>query len=83
MAFEKVLRTDKFPRDENVEIHVREVVLNADAPQSRHLPVVEVREFLTEPGVYGHGIILPLTAVKDLTVALKRITREPAVWEEK
>lgn len=75
MSFQHVLRTEKFPRDEHVEIHVREVVLNADAPSSAHVPVVEIREYLKEPEIYGHGLVIPTTAAKDLVTALQRIAK--------
>jgi hypothetical protein len=73
VSFQQVHRIEKFPRDEHVEIHVRTVTLNADAPPSAHVPVIEIREYLKEPELYGHGIVIPLTAVKDLLVAIKRL----------
>lgn len=77
MAFHKVGETVKFPRDEYVDIHVRNVTLNADAPASEQFRAVEIREFLREGEVYGHGLVLPLNAVRDLKVALERLTHEP------
>lgn len=76
MTFANALRTEKFPRDEHVDIHVRQVALNSSAPPSARLPVVEIREFIKESGVYGHGIILPLNSVSDLVTALGRVSKD-------
>jgi hypothetical protein len=64
----------KFPRNEHVDIHVREVTLNAEAP-SEAVECIEIREFIKEGEVYGHGLVLPLTSVKDLEVALKQVQK--------
>lgn len=61
----------KFPVDEHVDIHVSQVVLDEDA--ETETPVVEIREFLKEPGLYGHGIVIPMKSVRDLRVALERL----------
>ena len=75
MAFDKVQRTETFPRDEHVDIHVREVTLNADAPSSAQVSVVEIREYLKDGGVFGHGIVLPASTTNDLITAIRRVTR--------
>lgn len=73
MAFHQYKQTVKFPRNEHVDIHVRTVTLNSDAP-SAQVECVEVREFIKEGEVYGHGIVIPLLSVKDLVVALQQVT---------
>lgn len=73
MAFHKFGETVKFPRNEHVDIHVRQVVLNADAPVDAQFQAVEIREFLKSGEVYGHGIVLPFTSIKDLKVALDQV----------
>lgn len=73
MPFHQYGQTVKFPRNEHVEIHVREVTLNADAPESARKSYVEIREFIRNGEVYGHGIVLPVNLVSDLKVALDRV----------
>lgn len=76
MPFHKVGRVEKFPRDEHVDIEVREITLNAEAPESAHVSTIEIREFLREPQIYGHGLVLPVTNIPDLKVALERLLVE-------
>jgi hypothetical protein len=73
VAFHQFGKTVKFPRNDDVDIHVREVTLNAEAPSGK-VECVEIREFIKEGEVFGHGIVLPLHAIKDLQVALQRLT---------
>jgi hypothetical protein len=73
VAFHQFGETVKFPRNEHVDIHVREVTLNAEAP-SGAVDCIEIREFIKEGEVYGHGIVLPASSVKDLQIALQRLT---------
>lgn len=72
-----VFKTDgkpvKFPRNEHVEIHVTAITLNADAEPVQQVQAVEIREFIKNGEIYGHGIVLPLTAVTDLKIALERL----------
>lgn len=75
MAFTEVIRTEKFPRNEHVDIHVRTLVLNADAPEADRVSAVEIREYIKEGEVYGHGLVLPAREVKDLIQALGRVSR--------
>lgn len=77
MAFHRYGKTVKFPRNEDVEIHVRQVTLNADGPEKKQANCVEIREFLKEGEVYGHGIVIPAREVRDLLVALDKVV-EPA-----
>lgn len=72
MAFHQYGETVKFPRNEHVDIHVRAVTLNAEAP-TEQVECIEIREFIKEGEVYGHGLVLPMTAVKDLSLALQRV----------
>lgn len=72
MAFHKYGGSIKFPRNEHVDIHIRAVTLNADVP-SAQVDCIEIREFLKEGEVYGHGLVLPRTSIKDLLVALQRV----------
>lgn len=73
MSFHQYGQTVKFPRNEHVDIHVRAVTLNTDVP-SAQVECVEVREFIKEGEIYGHGLVLPRNAVKDLLLALQRVT---------
>lgn len=73
MAFHKFGKTEKFPVNDDVDIVVREVTLNADAPESAHVPCIEIREFLREPEIYGHGLVIPRASVACLKVALDRL----------
>jgi hypothetical protein len=73
ISFAKTGKPEKFPRDEHVDIVVQPVTLNADAPEGSRVETIEIREFLKEPGVYGHGLVLPRLAARDLHVALGRL----------
>lgn len=73
MPFHQYGQTVKFPRNEHVEVHVRVVTLNADAPESERRDYVEIREFIRNGEVYGHGIVLPVNQVADLKIALDRV----------
>lgn len=73
MPFHVYGKTQKFPRNEFVDIHVREVTLNADAPPEQQSRCIEIREFLREGEVYAHGLVLPETAVVDLCAAFNRL----------
>lgn len=75
MAFHKYGQTVKFPRNEHVDIHVRQVSLNVEAPEGEQVQAVEIREFIKNGEVYGHGIILPANSIKDLVVALDRVSK--------
>jgi hypothetical protein len=75
VAFHQFGDTVKFPRNEHVDIHVREVTLNPEVP-TKQVDCIEIREFIKEGEVYGHGIVLPLSSVRDLEVALKRLQKE-------
>ena len=66
MAFHQYGKTVKFPRNEHVEIHVRTVTLG-------HHEYVEIREFIKNGEIYGHGVVLPVNQIKDLKVALERV----------
>lgn len=67
MPFHQYGKTTKFPRDEHVDIHVRLVDLDADAEVP--FPHVEIREYIRDTEAYGHGLVLPVTAFKDLVAA--------------
>ena len=73
MAFHKYGATVKFPRNEHVEIHVRPLTLNADAPAQNHVEAVEIREYIVSGETYGHGLVLPRASVRDLLVALNKV----------
>ena len=73
MTFHRYGKTAKFPRDEHVEIHVREVTLNASAPASAQVQMVDIREFIREGEVYGHGVLIPIQVIPDLDVALDQL----------
>lgn len=79
MSFHQYGQTISVPRNEHVDIHVRRVTLNANAPVERHVEMVEVREFLKAGEVYGHGIVIPLREVSDLKIALDRVAADPEV----
>jgi hypothetical protein len=66
----------KFPRNENIDIHVREVTLNADAPPGEQVRAVDIREFIKNGELYGHGVMLPMRAVNGLQIALEQVTRQ-------
>lgn len=72
-------KTVKFPRGEHVEIHVRQVRLavGEDAPEPAREDYVEIREYIKEAEVYGHGIVLPANQIADLKVALDQLVAEP------
>ena len=72
MAFHEYGATLKFPRNEHVDIHVRAVTLEPESENPTEC--IEIREFLKEGEVYGHGLVLPRTTVKDLCLALQRVT---------
>ncbi len=74
MAFKTDGKPVKFPRNEHVDIHVTPCTLNSDAAEEKQVQVVEIREFIKNGEVYGHGLVLPLTAIADLQVALTRVT---------
>jgi hypothetical protein len=76
VAMHKIGRTTKFPRDEHVDIVVREVLLNADAPESARVPTIEIREYIKSSEMFGHGLVIPARSTRDLQVALDLITRE-------
>lgn len=66
----------RFPRDEDVDIHVSLVTLSVgdDSSEGSKKPYVEIREWLKVPELYGHGIVVPArVAIKDLKVALSKI----------
>jgi hypothetical protein len=75
VAFIQYGETVKFPRNENIDIHVREAILNADAPPGGQVRAIDIREFIKNGELYGHGILLPLRAVSGLQVALEQVTR--------
>jgi hypothetical protein len=75
VTFHRYGASAKFPRNEHVEIHVRKVDLNADAP-SQAVPCVEIREYIKSGEVYGHGIVLPAALIKDLKIALDRVIQD-------
>lgn len=61
------------PLNEHVDIHVMRLVINPDAGPSKRLDAVEIRQYIKESEVYGHGIVVPAREVKDLVVALNKI----------
>lgn len=73
MAFHKYGQTVKVKRSADVELHVREVTLNADAPEADQIQHVEIREFLREGEVYGHGLIFPRDTSLGIVEALRKI----------
>lgn len=81
MAFHKYGKTVSFPRDEDVDIHVRQVTLNADDIEERQEHVLEIREWIKSGEVYGHGIVLPRRTSRDLLNALERIEHEELVTQ--
>ena len=76
MAFHKYGRTYTVPRDRHVAIVVREVTLNADAPESQRVEAVEIREYLKEGEIWGHGITVPAAMSKPLRDAIASATRK-------
>ena len=73
MGFVQYGALEKFPRDEHVDIHVREITLGADAPTAQKVEFVEIREFIKSGEVYGHGLLIPKRELRDLKVALERL----------
>ena len=73
MAFHKYGKMVKFPRNEHVDIHVREVTLNAEAPVERQAECIEFREWIRSGEVYGHGLVVDRRNLSDLRVALERL----------
>lgn len=69
MTFVTFGQVKKFQRNEHVEIHVRELVLFPDDPDSR--PYVEIREYLLNGEVYGNGIVLPVGLLPTLVRTLE------------
>lgn len=70
MPFHKYGKTVKIPRNDHVDIHVREVVLNADAPEADQVEHIEIREYLKEGQVYGHGLLVPKDSAERIAIAL-------------
>lgn len=73
MAFAMYGKSVSFPRNDHVDIHVRTVTLNADSP-SNAVEMIDIREFIKSGEIYGHGLVIPRNEVKDLKVALDRVT---------
>lgn len=71
--FHKYGKTVKFPRNPDVDIHVREVTLNADAPTEQQVEAIEIREWLKGGEVYGHGLVIPRDLSLNVVEALKKI----------
>jgi hypothetical protein len=78
VTFSTYGETVKIPRNENVEVHVRKVILNPGIPDQA-IEVVEVREYLKSGEIYGNGLVVPVGMIKDLKVALDRVTRAEKV----
>ena len=72
MAFHQHHEGVQFPRNEHVDIVVRPVTLNADAP-SDSLEYIEIREYIKASGTWGHGIVVPFGVMPDLKIALERV----------
>lgn len=72
----RVGRVLKFPRNEHVDILIREIVFAPDTDDEK--PYVEIREYLKGPGIYGHGILLPDLQVPDLVQKLGMLGKIPA-----
>lgn len=72
MAFHQYHEGVQFPRNEHVDIVVRPVTLNADAPADA-LEYVEIREFIKASGTWGHGIVVPRNLLPDLKISLERM----------
>lgn len=68
MSFSVVGETVTFPRDEYVDIRVREITLD-DSVQC-----VDIREWIKSGEVYGHGLVLPFKSIRDLKIALDRVS---------
>lgn len=81
MAFHRFGKTVKFPRNEDVDIHVREVTLNANAEPEKQVDTVEIREFIKDGEVYGHGLVIPAYAIPDLIRALQSLSHEALVGQ--
>lgn len=79
MAFHRYGKIVKFPRNDDVDIHVRVVTLNADDQSDKQVEVVEIREFIKTGEVYGHGIVIPCREVADLQIALTRVLEKDPV----
>ena len=79
MAFHRYGKTVKFPRNDDVDIHVRQVTLNADDETDKQVEMVEIREFIKAGEVYGHGLVIPCREVADLKIALDRILEKEPV----
>lgn len=73
MPMHKYGKTVKFPRNEHVDIHVREVFLNPDAPEAKQVQAIEIREWIKSGELYGHGLVIDRKNASDLRVALDRI----------
>jgi hypothetical protein len=71
VSFHKYGKTVKFPRNEAVDIHVREVTLDVESDSP--VEAVEIREFIKTGEVYGHGLVIPRDSVKELDVAFRRL----------
>lgn len=73
MAFHEIGKTVTFPRNEHVNIVVRTVMLNTDAPTEHWLEYLEIREFIRASETFGNGVLIPIGQVDDLLVAIDRV----------
>lgn len=74
-AFHRYGETLVVPRNEHVDLHVRQVTLNANAPTAKQVEAVEIREFIKAPEVYGHGLVFPGTSLDGVIKALQKVQR--------
>jgi hypothetical protein len=79
VTFTQYGETVKIPRDEHVDVHVRRVTLNANAPSERQVEMVEIREFIKSGEIYGHGVVIPVREIADLKIALDQVAPKVAV----
>ena len=72
MSFVAYGRSRQFPRSANVDIVVREIVLNPNVEEQRR-EYVEIREFLKNGEVFGHGVVIPRDHVSTLLEHLEAL----------
>lgn len=63
-------KSRKIPVNDNVDLLVRRVSITEVGPSPRTIEAIELREYLRNAEVEGHGIFVPLDEVSALMEAL-------------
>lgn len=74
-AFHRYGETVVVPRNEHIDLYVRQVTLNAAAPTSKHVHAIEIREFIKAPEVFGHGLVFPEESLDGVIKGLQKLQR--------